>query len=51
MKLPLRARITAWYFAVLIVSFAAFAWISDYGFQRSIETTLNDASPRTSAEG
>jgi heavy metal sensor kinase len=44
MKLPLRARITAWYFAVLIVSFAAFAWISDYGFRRSIETTLNDAS-------
>jgi heavy metal sensor kinase len=44
MKLPLRARITAWYFAVLIVSFAAFAWISDYGFRRSIETTVNDAS-------
>jgi heavy metal sensor kinase len=44
MKLPLRARITAWYFAVLIGSFAAFAWIADYGFRRSIETTLNDAS-------
>jgi hypothetical protein len=44
MKLPLRARITAWYFAVLAVAFASFAWISDIGFQRSIETTVNDAS-------
>jgi heavy metal sensor kinase len=44
MKLPLRARITAWYFAVLTVSFAAFAWISDYGFRSSIKTTANDAS-------
>jgi heavy metal sensor kinase len=44
MKLPLRARITAWYFAVLVVAFASFAWISDMGFQHSIETTVNDAS-------
>jgi heavy metal sensor kinase len=44
MKLPLRARITAWYFAVLAVAFASFAWISDIGFKRSIETTVNDAS-------
>src|SRR6266513_1285913 len=44
MKLPLRARIIAWYFAVLVVSFASFAWISDLGFQHSIETTVNDAS-------
>lgn len=44
MKLPLRARITAWYFAVLTVSFAAFAWISDYGFERSIEVAANDSS-------
>jgi two-component system, OmpR family, heavy metal sensor histidine kinase CusS len=44
MKLPLRARITAWYFAVLVVAFASFAWISDLGFQHSIETTVNDAS-------
>ncbi|HEY6268829.1 MAG TPA: ATP-binding protein [Candidatus Acidoferrum sp.] len=44
MKLPLRARITAWYFAVLAVAFASFAWISDLGFQHSIETTVNDAS-------
>lgn len=44
MKLPLRARITAWYFAVLVVSFSCLAWISDVGFQRSIERTVNDAS-------
>jgi heavy metal sensor kinase len=44
MKLPLRARITAWYFAVLALAFASLAWISDLGFQRSIETTVNDAS-------
>jgi len=44
MKLPLRARITAWYFAVLVVAFATFAWISDLGFRHSIETTVNDAS-------
>lgn len=40
----LRTRITLLYFAVLAVSFAAFAWISDYGFRHSIETTVNDAS-------
>jgi heavy metal sensor kinase len=44
MNLPLRARLTAWYFAVLLVSFASLAWISDYGFRRSIITTVNDAS-------
>jgi heavy metal sensor kinase len=44
MKLPLRARITAWYFAVLAVAFASFAWISDLGFRHSIEATVNDAS-------
>jgi heavy metal sensor kinase len=44
MSLPLRARLTAWYVAVLIVSFVSFAWISDFGFQRSIEKTVNDAS-------
>jgi K+-sensing histidine kinase KdpD len=35
MKLTLRARITAWYFAVLVVAFAVFAWISDLGFRHS----------------
>lgn len=44
MKLPLRVRITAWYFAVLAISFAALAWISDIGFQHSIEKTVDDAS-------
>jgi len=44
MKLPLRAKITAWYFAVLAVSFLSLAWISDAGFQHSIEKTVNDAS-------
>src|SRR5271166_5604174 len=40
----LRTRITALYFVVLAASFGAFAWISDYGFRHSIETTVNDAS-------
>jgi heavy metal sensor kinase len=44
MKLPLRARITAWYFAVLVVAFTSFAWISEFGFQHSVEATVNDAS-------
>src|ERR1700747_976487 len=44
LSLSLRARITALYFAVLAISFGAFAWISDYGFRHSIETTVNDAS-------
>jgi His Kinase A (phospho-acceptor) domain/HAMP domain len=44
MNLSLRTRMTALYFAVLAVSFTAFAWISDYGFRRSIETTVSDAS-------
>lgn len=44
MAFSLRTRITVLYFAVLAISFAAFAWISDYGFRRSIETTVNDAS-------
>lgn len=37
-------RLTALYFAVLVLSFAAFFWISDVGFRRSIEATVNDAS-------
>ena len=32
------------YFAVLAVSFTAFFWICDIGFQRGIETTVNDSS-------
>lgn len=42
-ELPLRVRITAWYFAVLVVVFASFAWISDIGFRRSIEKTVDGA--------
>jgi heavy metal sensor kinase len=37
------------YFAVLTVSFAVFFWVSDLGFRRSIEATVNDAS-RTNLE-
>jgi len=37
------------YCVVLAVSFAAFFWISDIGFRRSIEVTVNDAS-RTNLE-
>lgn len=44
LTLSLRTRITALYFVVLAASFAAFAWIADYGFRHSIETTVNDAS-------
>jgi heavy metal sensor kinase len=44
MNLPLRTKLTAWYTAVLALALVSFAWIADYGFQHSIETTVNDAS-------
>ena len=44
MQLTIRARLTILYFVVLAASFFAFFWICDFGFQRSIETTVNDAS-------
>jgi hypothetical protein len=44
MRLTIRARLTLLYCAVLAASFVAFFWICDYGFQRSIETTVNNAS-------
>jgi heavy metal sensor kinase len=44
LTLSLRFRMTALYFAVLVVCFAAFAWISDYGYRHSIETTVDDGS-------
>jgi heavy metal sensor kinase len=44
MNLPIRARLTALYFVVLALSFAAFFWVSDIGFQRSIEATVDNAS-------
>ncbi|HKM66841.1 MAG TPA: ATP-binding protein [Candidatus Acidoferrum sp.] len=46
MNLTIRARLTALYFLVLAVSFTAFFWICDFGFRRSIETAVNDASRR-----
>jgi heavy metal sensor kinase len=39
-----RARLTALYFMVLVASFAGLFWISDIGFRRSIETTVDEAS-------
>jgi heavy metal sensor kinase len=49
MNLPIRARLTALYFLVLALSFVAFFWVSDLGFQRSIEATVDNAS-RTNLE-
>ena len=46
MKLTIRARLTALYFLVLAASFTGFFWICDFGFVRSIETAVNDASRR-----
>jgi heavy metal sensor kinase len=43
-RLTIRARLTLLYFGVLVVAFLAFVLICDYGFQRSIATTVNDAS-------
>jgi len=42
--LTIRVRLTLLYFAVLALSFVAFFWICDIGFQHSIETTVNEAS-------
>jgi heavy metal sensor kinase len=44
MNITIRTRLTALYFVVLATSFSAFMWISDVGFRRSIEVTVNDAS-------
>ena len=49
MNVTIRARLTALYCVVLASSFAVFFWISDIGFRRSIEATVNDAS-RTNLE-
>jgi heavy metal sensor kinase len=49
MNLPIRARLTALYFVVLALSFVAFFWVSDLGFRRSIEATVDNAS-RTNLE-
>jgi heavy metal sensor kinase len=44
MKLSLRTKLTAWYTTVLVLAVAGFGAIADYGFQDSIDTTVNDAS-------
>jgi heavy metal sensor kinase len=44
MNITIRTRLTALYFVVLAASFSVFVWISDVGFRRSIEVTVNDAS-------
>src|SRR5262249_48077322 len=44
MILPIRIKLTALYTSVVILSFVSFFWVSDLGFQHSIETTVNDAS-------
>jgi heavy metal sensor kinase len=46
MNLTIRARLTLLYFLVLAASFVAFFWIGDFGFRRSIDTTVSDASRR-----
>ena len=46
MTFTIRARLTTLYFIVLAASFTAFFWICDYGFQKSINTAMNDASQR-----
>ena len=44
MILTIRARLTLLYALVLAASFVAFFWICDFGFRRSIEATVDDAS-------
>ena len=44
MTFTIRARLTLLYFFVLTASFVAFCWICDFGFKRSIETTVNESS-------
>jgi heavy metal sensor kinase len=44
MNLPIRARLTGLYFAVLTLTFVGFFWVSDLGFRRSIEATVDNAS-------
>jgi heavy metal sensor kinase len=46
MSFTIRARLTVLYFLVLAASFTAFFWICDYGFQKGINTAVNDASKR-----
>ena len=43
-RFTIRARLTLLYSAVMALSFVAFFWVSDVGFRRSIEATVNNAS-------
>jgi heavy metal sensor kinase len=49
MSLPIRVNLTALHSAVVILSFVSFFWVSDLGFQHSIEATVDEAS-RTNLE-
>jgi heavy metal sensor kinase len=44
MSLPIRIKLTALHSAVVILSFVSFFWVSDLGFQHSIEATVDEAS-------
>jgi heavy metal sensor kinase len=44
MTLTIRTNLTALYFVVLAAALSSFVWISDVGFRRSIEVTVNDSS-------
>jgi heavy metal sensor kinase len=44
LNLPIRAKLTLLYCAVLGLTFIAFFWTCDLGFRRSIESTVNDSS-------
>jgi heavy metal sensor kinase len=46
MNVTIRTKLTSLYFVVMAASFSIFVWISDVGFRRSIEVTVNDASSR-----
>jgi heavy metal sensor kinase len=43
MNLPLRLRLTLWYFAVLAASFVAFGAAADFAMRHSIAVTVDDA--------
>lgn len=42
MALPIRARLTAWYFAVLAVTFAVFSVLAYHAMRRSVEATVDE---------
>ena len=44
MSLPIRIKLTALHSTVVILSFVSFFWVSDLGFQHSIEATVDEAS-------